>query len=413
MSLGHHLKLAGRVLLRRKGFTAVSLFTIAATLLVVSTAAALLDEVFGDRPPETRLERAVGLLAMGSYGERGGQSSGPGYGFLDRHMRDLPEVAEQTFFTVPNRAAAYVDGEKVNLFVKRTDGAFWRVFDLRFLEGAPFTDDDERDRNFVAVVSVAMRDKLLGGGPAVGRWIEVDGQRFRVTGVVEDVAIVKLLPAADVWVPISTARSERYKSEYVGGFMAVFVADSAAALPGIRAEIGRRIRTTTSPNRDFPVLAGGADTKFEAVSRMLFASRLDQSHPGNLRTLLISLGVLFMLLPAVNLTNLNVSRAAERAAEIGVRRAFGAPRRALLGQFLLENLVVSLLGGALGFLLSGLTLAAINASGLVPHLALGLNLRVAGWALAGAVFFSLLSGLWPAYRMSRLAPINALAGGPR
>ena len=103
-------------------------------------AAALLDEVFGNRPPETRLERAVGLLAMGSYGERGGQSSGPGYGFLDRHMRDLPEVAEQTFFTVPNRAAAYVDGEKVNLFVKRTDGAFWRVFDLRFLEGAPFTD---------------------------------------------------------------------------------------------------------------------------------------------------------------------------------------------------------------------------------------------------------------------------------
>ena len=167
MSLGHHLKLAGRVLLRRKGFTAVSLFTIAATLLVVSTAAALLDEVFGNRPPETRLERAVGLLAMGSYGERGGQSSGPGYGFLDRHMRDLPEVAEQTFFTVPNRAAAYVDGEKVNLFVKRTDGAFWRVFDLRFLEGAPFTDDDERDRNFVAVVSVAMRDKLLDGGPAV------------------------------------------------------------------------------------------------------------------------------------------------------------------------------------------------------------------------------------------------------
>ena len=146
---------------------------------------------------------------------------------------------------------------------------------------------------------------------------------------------------------------------------------------------------------------------------MLFASRLDQSHPGNLRTLLIGLGVLFMLLPAVNLTNLNVSRAAERAAEIGVRRAFGAPRRALLGQFLLENLVVSLLGGALGFLLSGLTLAAINASGLVPHLALGLNLRVAGWALAGAVFFSLLSGLWPAYRMSRLAPITALAGGPR
>jgi putative ABC transport system permease protein len=413
MSLGHHLKLAWRVLLRRKGFTAVSLFTIAATLLVVSTAAALLDEVFGHQAPESRLASAVGLLAMGSYGDRGGQSAGPGYGFLDRHMRDLPGVVEKSFFTVPNRAASYVDGEKVNLFLKRTDGAFWRVFDLRFVEGAPFGDDDDRDRNFVAVVSAAMRDRLLGDGPAVGRWIEIDGQRFRVVGVVEDVPIVKVLPAADVWVPISTARSERYKAEYVGGFMAVFVAGDSRALPEIRAEIRRRILTTTGPDRDFPVLAGGADTKFEAVSRMLFASRLDEAHPGGLRALLVGLGVLFMLLPAVNLTNLNVSRVAERAAEIGVRRAFGAPRRALLGQFLLENLVVSLLGGALGFLLSGLTLAAINASGFVPHLDLGLNLGVAGWTFAGTVLFSLFSGFWPAWRMSRLAPIRALAGGPR
>ena len=160
MSLGHHLKLAGRVLLRRKGFTAVSLFTIAATLLVVSTAAALLDEVFGTRPPESRLDRAGGLLAMGSYGERGGQSSGPGYGFLDRHMRSLPGVAEQSFFTVPNRAAAYVDGEKVNLFVKRTDGAFWRVFDLRFLEGAPFTDDDERGEAEALTALHDLRDAI-------------------------------------------------------------------------------------------------------------------------------------------------------------------------------------------------------------------------------------------------------------
>ncbi|MEO7794919.1 MAG: hypothetical protein ABIV06_09120, partial [Thermoanaerobaculia bacterium] len=138
MSLGHHLRLAWRILLRRKGFTAVSLFTISATLLVVSTSAAMLDEVFGHRPPESRLDRAVGLLAMGSYGERGGHSAGPGYGFLDGHMRDLPGVAEKTFFTVPNRAASYVDGEKVALFVKRTDGDFWRVFDLRFVEGSPY-----------------------------------------------------------------------------------------------------------------------------------------------------------------------------------------------------------------------------------------------------------------------------------
>ena len=413
MNLVHHLKLAWRVLLRRKGFTAVSLFTIAATLVVVTTTAALLEEVFGHRPPESRLERAVGLHTLGMYGEHGARSAGPGYGLLDRHMRDIPGVVEQTFFEFPIAVTAYADGARVPLLRKRTDGAFWRVFDLRFVEGGPFSDDDERERNFVAVVNVATRDKLLGSGPAVGRWIEVDGQRFRVVGVTENIPIIKVLPGADIWVPISTSRSELYKSDYVGTFQAIFVAHSRADIPAIQAEIARRVQTTPSPDRDLPNLQGGADTKFEAVSRLLFSPRLAEAHPGRLRGFLIGFGLLFMLLPAVNLTNLNASRVAERSAEIGVRRAFGAPKRALLGQFLFENLVLSLLGGGLGFALSAAVLAAINASGFVPYLDVGLNLAVAGWTLVAAVAFGLLSGLWPAYRMSRMAPVDALSGGPR
>jgi putative ABC transport system permease protein len=413
MKLLHHLKLAVRVLARRKAFTFISLFTIAATLLVVTTTVAFLDESFGHRPPESKLDRAVGILAMGMYGERGGQSSSAGYGFLDRHMRDVPGVEEKTFFSYPSGATSYVEGQKVRLIRKRTDGAFWRVFDFHFVEGGPFTDEDERDRNFVAVVNVAMRDKLLGGGAAVGRWIEVEGQRFKVVGVVDNVPILKVLPAADVWVPISTSRSEVYKAEFVGNFLAVFVAPKPSDLPAIQAEIGRRILTTPSNDPNFPEMRGGADTKFEAQSRLILSSRLDRARPGQLLALLVGAGVLFMLLPAVNLTNLNISRAAERAAEIGVRRAFGAPRRALLGQFLLENLVLSLLGGALGFVLSGLVLAAINASGFIPYLDLRLNPTVACWTLLAAIVFGLLSGLWPAYRLSRLAPIAALSGGPR
>ncbi|MEO8275682.1 MAG: FtsX-like permease family protein [Thermoanaerobaculia bacterium] len=413
MKLVHHLRLACKVLLRRKGFTAISLFTIAATLLVVSTCAAFLDVVFGTNPPESRLDRAVGIMAMGMYGPRGGTTSSAGYGFLDRYMRDVPGVEEKTFFSYPSGATAYVDGRRVRLMRKRTDGSFWRVFDLHFLEGGPFTDEDERDHNFVAVVNAAMRDKLLGSGPAVGRWIEIEGQRFRVVGVVDNVPIVKLLPGADVWVPLSTSRSELYKTEFVGTYLAIFVARSRSDLGAIRAEIGRRILTTPSPNPDFPEMRGGADTKFEAQSRMLLADHLDSARPAGLFGLFVGAAVLFMLLPAVNLINLNASRVAERATEIGVRRAFGAPRRALLGQFLLENLVLSLAGGAIGFMLSTLALAVINASGFIPYLDLHVNFAVAGWTFAGAVVFGLLSGLWPAYRMSRISPIAALAGGPR
>ena len=68
--------------------------------------------------------------------------------------------------------------------------------------------------------------------------------------------------------------------------------------------------------------------------------------------LLAGLALLFMLLPTVNLININISRIMERASEIGVRKAFGAPARTLVGQFIVENIILTLVGGLVGFVLS-------------------------------------------------------------
>src|SRR5256885_1583041 len=73
---------------------------------------------------------------------------------------------------------------------------------------------------------------------------------------------------------------------------------------------------------------------------------------GTLVAIIAAVALLFMALPTLNLVNLNVSRILERASEIGVRKAFGASSRALLGQFLVENVVLTLIGGALGLALS-------------------------------------------------------------
>ena len=117
-----------------------------------------------------------------------------------------------------------------------------------------------------------------------------------------------------------------------------------------------------------------------------------------------------MLLPAINLVNVNLSRIYERTSEIGVRRAFGASSRHLIRQFVLENVVLCLVGGAIGFLLSAVVLAALNASDLIPYSDFGLSYRgfLAGMGLA--TIFGILSGLFPAWRMSRLHPVAALKG---
>jgi len=118
-------------------------------------------------------------------------------------------------------------------------------------------------------------------------------------------------------------------------------------------------------------------------------------------------------LPTVNLVNLNVSRIMERASEIGVRKAFGASSRTLVGQFIVENLMLTLVGGIVGFAVSVLVLRAITASGMVPYANLTVNVRIFLYGLALAVFFGVFSGVYPAWRMSRLNPVAALKGASR
>ncbi len=126
---------------------------------------------------------------------------------------------------------------------------------------------------------------------------------------------------------------------------------------------------------------------------------------------LAGLAFLFMLLPAVNLVNLNVSRIMERASEIGVRKAFGASSRTLVAQFILENIVLTLTGAVVGVLIAAGFLRLLNEHGPFTYAQLVINTRVLLYGLGLAVIFGVFSGVYPAWRMSRLHPVEALKGG--
>ena len=120
--------------------------------------------------------------------------------------------------------------------------------------------------------------------------------------------------------------------------------------------------------------------------------------------------ILFMLLPTINLININVSRIMERAGEIGVRKTFGASSWTLVGQFIVENVMLTLFGGVIGFALSRFALRFITESGWFPYAEFHLNHRIFLGGFVLAVFFGLLSGVYPAWKMSRLHPVQALKG---
>lgn len=406
--LMHYTRMALKVLWRRKFFTFISLFGITFTLAVLTMVSAVIDNALSPMPPETHLQRTLQVQHVWLVGEKMRSTGSAGYGFLDRYVRDLPGVERMAIYSEPSNVISYLRGERITSWRRYADGEYWRILDHTFLEGAPYSNDDERDGNFVAVINRSTRTRFFGDAACIGEMIEFDRQRFRVVGVVEDVPTVRGPACAEIWVPISTTRSTTYKKELRGVYEALLLARSTSDFPAIREEFASRLERVEFPDDRYNEIRGIPMTRFEALARELMWSEPEQPPTGKASMAITLAALLFMLLPTINLVNINVSRIFERAAEIGVRKAFGASSTRLVGQFVFENVILCVVGGGVSFLLGIGALELFNRSGVVPYADFQANYRVVAYAFALAVFFGCLSGVYPAWRMSRLHPVQAL-----
>lgn len=410
--LRNYLKVAWKVLLRRKFFTFISLFGIAFTLLVLMVATAVLDHVFAPHEVEPHADRTLYTTGMSMSGPNRSRGSSAGYGLLDRWVRTLPDVERVAITTLPDRIPIYHNGQKIISFFRYTDGAFWRIMHFDFLEGGPFSAEDDENGNHVAVINESQRQRYFDGQPALGRQLNIEGRGFRIVGVVRDVPIIRMMAFSEIWVPIGTMKGDAYKRALLGHFVGIILARDRADFPAIKAEFQARLQRVQLPDpKEFDRITGSVDTIFESFSRALFSKEGEESsHASWLKAIMVLAMLLFMALPTLNLVNINLSRILERSSEIGVRKAFGASSRTLVGQFVMENVILTLVGGALALVLSWITLAALGGSGFVPYAEFHLNLRIFLYGLMLATFFGVFSGVYPAWRMSRLHPAEALNG---
>jgi putative ABC transport system permease protein len=410
--LTNYLKLAWKVLQRRKVFTAISLFGTSFTLVVLTVAVALFDHTLSPMPPEVNLDRTLVMSRARMQGNGNTWQSSPGYRLIHDYARNLPGVELMTVQTEGSLATSFVDGRKIESTLKHTDAEFWRVYQFAFLEGSAYGTADVESARLVVVINETSRKSFFNGQPALGRYIDADGQRFQVIGVVKDVPSLRT-PSADLYAPLTTQKSKGWEEEYLGNFAPAFLLAANARPEDVRAELHSRLSTWKPPQTsEFKTLSATLETTFERMGRGLYPGDTDftRTYGGFLALLLTGAALMFMALPAINLVNLNVSRIMERASEIGVRKAFGASSRTLVVQFVVENLALTVIGGLIGFVLAGFVLRAINQSGLIPYAELALNTRIFVWGIALAVVFGLLSGVYPAWRMSRVHPVVALKG---
>jgi putative ABC transport system permease protein len=404
-----HFKLALKVLARRKFFTFISLFGISMTLVVLMVATAVLDNFYAPRAPESRFGRVLTIQRVTERGPDMTQSTEPGYALLDGWMRPLHGIERSTIYSNPHSTAIYRGQSRIDTDVKHTDGDYWNILDFRFLEGRPYTSQEDAAGAHVAVISEELRQKLFDGQPSIGKTFVLDGDSFRVIGVVPRVSFTRLAAYSDAWVPIGTLKSSDYRHNFMGGFNGIVLAHSRSDFPRLKAEFQSSLRTFPLDRKQYTTMRTGLDTPFEATARDLTQNKSD-SGALILVAVCAAAALLFMTLPVLNLVTLNLSRIMERGSEIGVRKAFGASRGALVLQFVAENVVLTLIGGVIGFVLSTIVLHYVSQLSFVRAV-FEVNARVFAYGMLIATFFGVLSGVYPAWRMSRLDPVLALRGG--
>ena len=409
-----YLKIAWKVLQRRKFFTFISLFGISFTLMILLVVFAFYDYSVGAQTPEKRLDRLLFTSPMAIWAiDTENMSSGSSYSFLTRHIEPL-RTPEKVAIHASGTTVAYVGNTKLKLDQRYTDAEFWQVLDFDFVEGRAYTAPEVRDAALVAVLNESTARNYFGTARGVvGRIIVADEIRYRVVGVVRDVPATRQFTYAEVWMPITTSTMDIHDKEYMGNCQAILLARSAADVPAVQQEFEQAVRRAPLP---IDVYKWCKEVRLYAGSLLSTTVRHERGEDGpsdgvaRSAGTLAGLALLFMLLPALNLVNINVSRIMDRSSEIGVRKAFGATSGSLIGQFLVENLFLTLLGGLLGLGLAAGALHLLNESGLIAYTRFGINGAVFGGALAAIVFFGLLSGVYPAYKMSKLSAVKALKG---
>src|SRR5262249_43911879 len=154
---------------------------------------------------------------------------------------------------------------------KRADGEFWRILEFDFVEGGPYTEEDERAGRRVAVINEQTRASWFGSQPALGRAVSYEGVDYRVVGVVRNVPFFRFVPFADVWTPISAIRTSTYRDEIRGAFCALILAKDRDAFGRLREEFDARIAAFPLPDpKQWTEIVAHAQTPLERLSVAFF-----------------------------------------------------------------------------------------------------------------------------------------------
>jgi putative ABC transport system permease protein len=333
-------------------------------------------------------------------GIRMGSGSAPTLTLDDAEaLNDLPGVVAVAPSS-PGGAQVVVGPTNWSTSVTGTTPGYFTVAEVKFGEGQPFDESDVRGATRVAVIGPSLAENLFGGDSPIGRTIRVNQSPFTVIGVTE--ARGQAIDGRDqddvVIVPVTTAQRQVFGTQVIGSVRFVQV---KAEGPEVMERLQGDMETLL---RDRHRIREGQDDDF-TVRNMTSIMNAAASTTAAMKLLLGAIASISLIVGGIGIMNIMLVSVTERTREIGIRMAIGARRRDVLWQFLLESIVLSLVGCLIGVLVGvGGARAFANATELKPVVTAGSVMLGFGVAAGIGVFF----GFYPARRAASLQPIEAL-----
>jgi len=309
---------------------------------------------------------------------------------------------------------------------------FFSMFNVPFRFGGGWTTDDEAQHATVAVISRHLNETLFGGQNSVGQKIRLDGQLFRVAGVLEDWnprprffdagshgTVYNFDDAGDIYIPFTRATDMKKNSLVVFCPTASWQSDKSHWDAYLHSECDRidawvELATPADADRYREYLRNYAAEQ-QHLGRFSWAPSIRLRNltdwmtyqgvtpPASTLSMLVSAS--FLLIILVNVVGLMLARFMRRAPEIGIRRALGASRLAIYGQFLTEAATMGFVGGLLGVALT--LLGVWGAGGLFePNIArlVHADTSLIALTLLLAMAATVVSALYPTWRAAQTQP---------
>ena len=426
-----YLRQAMQMLRQNKFFSTIYITGTGLAITMVMVLAILYYFRTGNIAPETNRDRMLVIQhgkILNKVEGQGNGSSRLSYPTIKEcfYSMQTPEavtailpIGEQTeFIQTPGSDEVY------NGLVMGTDVTFWKIFQFRFLAGKPYTEEEFTSGIRKAVVSESLARRLFNTSDATGKTFLLNFEEYQVSGVVEDVPSIAQFCYAEMWIPFTNRPSQIQGSkwcDFILGHMQLYIlAKKSGDFDAIRREAEENCRRYSAniPQYNF-VLNEQPDTVLRAWLRTN-----SFSSPEFMKVFIqiFSVVLLLLLVPSINLTGMTASRMKKRMEELGIRKAFGAQNRTLLLQILYENLLLTLLGGLIGllisygliFILKGWLLGNYDwdGSSLTASIDLSpgmlINPAIFGYTLIFCLVLNLMSALVPAWRALRRPIVDAL-----